>query len=116
MGAGVLSSIFLGTTLDLHFVLAVVNVVCSIALYSQAQTRVRRLCRSLVRVIACLHVFGHCMRSSNVCNGLRLSPSLTRESAHTYQVGVVSSPPTLPFVKSGSGSESEPLTRLHEVI
>ena len=32
---GILSSLFLGTSLDLHFVLAVVNVTCSIALYSQ---------------------------------------------------------------------------------
>ncbi|KAL1510885.1 hypothetical protein AB1Y20_005717 [Prymnesium parvum] len=32
---GVLSSMFLGTTLDLHFMLAVINVTCSIALYSQ---------------------------------------------------------------------------------
>ena len=31
---GVLSALFFGTTLDLHFVLAVVNVCCSIALYS----------------------------------------------------------------------------------
>jgi len=35
---GILSSIFLGTSLDLHFVLAVVNVTCSIFLYSQAGT------------------------------------------------------------------------------
>lgn len=32
---GLLSSLFLGTSLDLHFVLAVINVTCSIALYSQ---------------------------------------------------------------------------------
>jgi len=32
---GLLSSMLLGTSLDLHFVLAVVNVTCSIALYSQ---------------------------------------------------------------------------------
>ena len=31
---GVLSSVFFGTSLDLHFILAVVNVCCSIALYS----------------------------------------------------------------------------------
>ena len=38
---------------------------------------------------------------------------LSRARAPTpTQVGVVSSPPTLPFVKSGSGSESEPLTRV----
>ena len=30
---GVLSALFFGTTLDLHFVLAVINVTCSIALY-----------------------------------------------------------------------------------
>lgn len=30
---GVLSAAFFGTSIDLHFMLAVVNVVCSIALY-----------------------------------------------------------------------------------
>jgi len=35
MLTGLLSSMLLGTSLDLHFLLAVVNVTCSIALYSQ---------------------------------------------------------------------------------
>lgn len=36
LSSGLLSWFFFGTSLDLHFVLGVINVTCSIALYSQA--------------------------------------------------------------------------------